>query len=654
MTARPKKPPQNDAPTFGDRVRYRIDLFMSRGPASRFIGLFVLAFLIVLGCGGLADLIAPSGNELKGDLPEAMWWALLRVADAGSMGEDKETWFRVIALLATLGGVMVVAVLIGLVSSTIGEKIEDLRRGKSPVIDSNHILILGFCEKVYPILRELREANANQKSATVVILSPFDKIEVEAQVRERLGDLRTTRVVVRQGSAFSPGDLRKVGAGRAKSIIVLSEAVDAEGTDPDMNAIKAVLALRRVSGALTKNHAVVEVVQSHRIPVIQRLGGKGVEVVAMRDTLARLMVQTARQSGLAGVYRELLRFEGSELYIKGFPELAGTRFGDVHQLLQRAVAMGIRRVDGDTGNIQVLVNPAPSLAILPGDELLVLAEDDDSFGVDPAGPMPTEMLSPPPFAGRGKSAERILVMGFRSDLEDLIAEFDNYASVGSELHLMAGDHDLAAMPVGKDLKKLTLKILAGDPTNPFDLTEIENGTYDSVLLVANDTLTPDEADARTVISLLMLRDLFEKKGPGQRPRIISEILDTRTKDLVSTDDSSDFVVSSEMTSMLLAQVAEQRELNLVFADLFSPDGSEIYLKSTDRYVASGRSVSWLTVQNVAKQFNEVAIGCYRPGVDPLLNPSQQAALCFRPGDKLIVIAEDDGETAFAGSISEAA
>src|SRR6185295_16228101 len=131
-----------------------------------------------------------------------------------------------------------------------GDKIEDLRKGKSPVIDENHTLILGYGEKIFPILRELREANSNQSHASIVILSPSDKEEVENTVKERMGDMLTTRVVVRQGSPYSPHELRKVGAGRARSIIVLASDVhdddpadDTAGGGADMGAIKVLLAL---------------------------------------------------------------------------------------------------------------------------------------------------------------------------------------------------------------------------------------------------------------------------------------------------------------------------------------------------------------------------------------------------------------------------
>ena len=63
-----------------------------------------------------------------------------------------------------------------------------------------------------------------------MILSPADKEEVETTVRERMGDMWTTRVIVRQGSPYSPADLRKVGAGRARSIIILSSDVGSRPT----------------------------------------------------------------------------------------------------------------------------------------------------------------------------------------------------------------------------------------------------------------------------------------------------------------------------------------------------------------------------------------------------------------------------------------
>lgn len=50
---------------------------------------------------------------------------------------------RLVSLLMTLGGMVIFAMLIGIISEDIGAFVDNLREGKSRVIVSNHTLILG-------------------------------------------------------------------------------------------------------------------------------------------------------------------------------------------------------------------------------------------------------------------------------------------------------------------------------------------------------------------------------------------------------------------------------------------------------------------------------------------------------------------------------
>lgn len=637
----------DDAPSLGDKVRYQVDRFLSWSPIARFVGLFGLSFILVFTCAVFAKLVMPAPEEPGEtfDLFEALWWAMTRVADAGTMGDDKGTLVRFVATMATLSGVGVVALLIGLVSSTIGDKIEDLRKGRSPVIDEKHTLILGYNEKVFAILRELREANSNQAHAAIVILSETDKEEVENAVRERMGDMRSTRVVVRQGSPFSVHDLRKVGAGRARSIIILAAEEVGDGDDAqDMSAIKSLLALRRIPGALSKNHAVVELLDASRRTVVEQLGAGGVEVVAMAETLSRMMVQTARQNGLAAVYRDLLTYEGSEFYFTPVGPLAGKEYRDAQWATKDAVVCGVRRAEAGKAAVCTL-NPPEDFSLLEGDELLVIAEDDDSFSLNATH----EPTVPEGFTGATATArkpERLLVCGMSPKLGDMLREFDNYVLPGSEAWLMPGqDKDAFTVFIKEQvggLKNLKLKYVEGDPTVPEALKRVASPDFAVAMVVADTSRAADEADARTVISVLLLRDLF-RAFKDKKPRIISEILDPRTKDLLEQDYGADFVVSAEMTSMLLAQVSERRELNAVFADLFDSDGNEIYLKRAACYALLGYTTPWLTVQKVARTRGEVAIGYLKLGGTPLINPKQDEAVVFAEEDRIIVIAEDDAE-----------
>lgn len=640
----------SDVPSFGDKVRYQVDRFLSWSPLARFVGLFGLSFLLVALNALFVRIVMPQPEDPaeRFDYLEAMWWALGRVADAGTMGDDSGTAVRAVAIFTTLCGVGVIALLIGLVSSTIGDKLDDLRKGKSPVIDEGHTLILGFGEKVFAILRELREANANQKRATVVILSPHDKEEVETTVRERMGDMGPTRIVVRQGSPSSVHDLKKVGAGRAKSIVVLSIEPNGDVDDvdaaSDMNGIKTLLALRRIPGALSKNHVVVELADAGRQPVIEQLGSGGVEVVAMAETLSRMMVQTARQNGLAAVYRDLLSYEGSEFYFKNFPELAGQPFGDAQWKMKDAVVCGVRTVSGK-GIASCIINPNDEFVLGDKDELLVIAEDDDSFSLtaDHQPVVPDEFRGAEPIQ---RKPERLLICGRSPKLGDMLKEFDNYVLPGSEAWLMPGESrdtfaEFIKAEVGA-LKNLKLKHVEGDPTVPDALKRVVSPDFVTAMVVADMDIDAEEADAKTVITVLLLRDLFRPLG-AKKPRIISEILDPRTKDLLEQDYGADFVVSSEITSMLLAQVSERRELNAVFSDLFDSDGNEVYLKRAACYAVLATETGWMSVQKVARDRREVAIGYMKLGEPPVINPRQDTVMIFDGEDRIIVLAEDDSE-----------
>lgn len=639
---------ESDLPSTGDKVRYQIDRFLSWSPLARFIGLFGISFTLITIAATLSYFVIPVDEEHPRDFLEQMWWALTRVADAGTMGDDTGTVVRAVAVFSTLSGVFVVALLIGLVSSTIGDKLEDLRKGHSPVVDVGHTLILGWGEKVFAILRELREANSNQKTS-IVILSHVDKEQVETEVRERMGDMLTTRVVVRQGSTFSPQDLKKVGAGRARSIIILaSEAAEEEGTedgDADMAAIKTLLALRRIPGALTKNHATVELIDGARKQVVEQLGNGGVEVVAMEETLSRMMVQTSRQTGLAEVYRNLLSYEGSEFYFKAFPELNGKPFGDAQWAMKDAVVVGYRRPGQGDQPAQCVLNPKDEVELQDGDELLVIAEDDDSFGLGAqhAPAVPDGFKGADPIA---RKPERLLVCGSSPKLGDMLREYDNYVLPGSEAWLMPGEDkegftEFIKSEVGS-LKNLKLKYVEGDPTNPEALKKVASPDFYCALIVADTSMPEEEADAHTVMTVLLLRDLFKDFG-DKKPRLISEILDPRTKDLLEQDYGADFVVSSEMTSMLLAQISERRDLNAVFADLFDSDGNEVYLKRAACYVELDTETNWMAVQKMARIRGEVAIGYMKRGASPVINPPQGENLAYAAEDRIIVVSEDDAE-----------
>jgi hypothetical protein len=158
-------------------------------------------------------------------------------------------------------------------------------------------------------------------------------------------------------------------------------------------------------------------------------------------------------------------------------------------------------------------------------------------------------------------------------------------------------------------------------------------------------MDPQQADARTLITLLHLRDIADRLN--QDFSIVSEMLDIRNRELADATRADDFIVSDKLISLLLSQVSENRELAAVFTELFSPAGSEIYLKPAGDYVEPGRPVDFYTVLESARRQGQIAIGyrlCSRAfdhdaayGVK--LNPRKSDRFTLAPDDKVIVLAE---------------
>lgn len=63
----------------------------------------------------------------------------------------------------------------------------------------------------------------------------------------------------------------------------------------------------------------------------------------------------------------------------------------------------------------------------------------------------------------------------------------------------------------------------------------------------------------------------EMQQASNKSIIISEILDSRTRNLVSVSRISDYVLSNELVSMALAMVAEDKQINRVLEELFAEE-----------------------------------------------------------------------------------
>ncbi len=630
-------------PTLRQRLRYHFDNLMSRGTPAMIGMLFVLSLAVVLLAGAviaLAGFTQDGGAALP--FPEAVWESLMRTLDSGTMGGDEGTGFRAVMLFVTLGGIFIVSALIGVLNNAIEGQIERLRKGRSRVLETNHTVVLGWSAQIYTVLDELMVANENQPNARIVVLANKDKVEMEDEIRDRVEVRGKTRIICRSGSPIDPNDLEIVSPHTAKSIIVLPP----ENSDPDTDVIKTVLAITNNPNRHEKPyHIVTQIRKSENLSLIRIVSERDdVQTVFTEEIIARVVAQTSRQSGLSVVYTELMNFSGDEIYFKNEPALMGKTFGEALLLYEDSCVLGLRRMKGG-----ILLNPGMDMQIESGDQVIAISEDDDTIRLANSNLIPVnEQAIRSGQEPHKPHTEKCLILGWNRSGAIIVRELDHYVPKGSLITIVADIYGIEKQleVQGVKLKNQKLDVRDGDATDRALLNALKVEEYNHVIVLAYSTLEPQEADAKTLVTLLHLRDMA---GRDATPfSIVSEMLDIRNRELAEVTQVDDFIVSEHLISLMLAQLSENPDLYDVFADIFDPEGSEIYLKPVRDYVETGTPVNFYTVVEAARRRGETAIG-YRIASESKdagkaygvhTNPKKSTEVTFAPEDKVIVFAEE--------------
>jgi voltage-gated potassium channel Kch len=631
-------------PTFRQRLRYQFDNLMSQGTPAMIGMLFVMSLAIVTIAGVIISIFNFTQLNDPTPLPfgEAAWESLMRTLDPGTMGADTGSEFRIVMLFVTLGGIFIVSALIGVLNNAIEGQMNRLRKGRSRVLESGHTLVLGWSPQVFTILNELMIANENQPRARIVVLADKDKVEMEEEIWERVERRGKTRIICRSGSPIDPNDLEIASPHTAKSIIVLPPEIN----DPDTEVIKTVLAItNNPQRRAEKYHIVTQIRFSKNIPVINMVGEDDfVQTILTRDLIARVVAQTSRQSGLSIVYTELMNFGGDEIYFQHEPALAGKTFGDTLLMYEDSCVMGLRKKDGT-----IFVSPPMDMIIETGDDIFAISADDDTVRLSNRNLIPIDETHIRSSSNPSKpQPEKCLIIGWNRSGPIIVREMDNYVPKGSLMTIAADIYGIDKQMKNKGirLKNQKLNIVEGETTDRELLNSLGVKDYDQVIVLANSTLNPQEADAKTLVTLLHLRDMAEE---DETPfSIVSEMLDLRNRELAEATQVDDFIVSEHLISLMMSQISEDPNLYRIFMDLFDPEGVEIYLKPISDYVATGQPVNFYTVIEAARRRGETAIG-YRivhesnnagKSYGVYTNPKKSKEVMFTPEDKVIVLSEE--------------
>ncbi len=594
----------------------------------------IVTFAVVLTASLLLRRagVSLSGSENAGWF-EDFWQSLLRTLDTGTMAGDSGWRQRLVALVVTVFGLLVLGTLIGVIASGVEAQIDRMKRGRSAVVESDHIVVLGASSLLPGVVDQLLRANAERHIA-IVVMGDGDPAELSEEIRAGVEHLFGNRLVFRAGDPTRLADLELVRLGHCRTVVVLNGDGDHVG---DARAVHTVLAVREfLRGARRDPDRTPIVVVLDEIAVASTLASalpNAVHPIVMAQAVARNVVFALRERGLGAVMAELSDFRGADIYVSPCAELVGTRFGDIV-----SGASGFRPIGRMSESGSVELRPSPDAVIADGDRLVVVAHRSPvDFGLgDGTGAL---VVSEPMDVRSASTTQHVLVVGWSGLGRPMLEGWAMSARPGSTVEVVfdprvidEGEIDVPELAgISVVLRSHDGGASAGGARVAPDVTTI-------ALLAYRDHLETDEVDSRALLELMKLRRELTARV-GAMPRLVVELTDAGNAPLAGVVGADEVMVTPDMSSRLLAQLVDDPSRRAVYLALYDPAGPSIHMVSAERLGIAGE-VSMREIVVTAAAHGLLAIGWRTTadgGAGLVLDPSDDQRVVITATVEIVVV-----------------
>lgn len=490
----------------------------------------------------LAYLLHP---DLYGDIIRALWESgITWMLEPGFYNPELPYAIRIMSIIVIITSMITFSGgIIGYVANLFSSIIDNAKLGKNKLYLEQHIVILNWNYKALELIADYRY---DDQTTTVVILSHFDKEDIEKEINRKLFGFpkakKKLNIIVRQGEVFSKSDLHKVCVEHAKSIIILSDESHAYTTAHlDVLAMKTLMLISQLNHQHIQN-VLVEVKQQHTMTLItdyiaknSALGSKILPILP-DELMGRLIAQTLLMPELNKVYQELFSFEGVEFY--SIPKEDPKRFMETH------------------------TNAIPIYTY--NQQLYVLSENEELIAKQRIEPLKT--YTKIEFNGLKRYIEKhIVIFGHNHKLPYIIDSINLYDKENqTKTHVMLID--------------------SNDPSVIAKTTSTLS-KIDHILILSADDLKPEEYDSDVLVTLLMTQELAKKHGA----EIIIELLDPRHYDIAQSYNVKNTIISNEYISHIMTQLSKNCSLYQLFIDLLTYDALDSEEESYEVYTYQAKN-----------------------------------------------------------------
>ena len=630
------------------RARYLIDRAFAREFAGQLLLLFVLVVTVTLfGMTAVFFGLFSAENANISGIPrnvdkgfwDSLWWSLNQVLRLRGFERMYGATGAVLAYAFFLSvmGLVVFSVLISLINNTMRSRIEALRRGETPVLERNHVLVLGWNNKVFSVLRQLASLEPGIKA---VILAPIEINEMQEELRVAGIPREPITVILRSGIPSNRSELERVALDRASSVIILSTDAD------DSESIKSMVLLAAKNDWPGKAPTLTSEIAHERNYELARIASREkLQIVSSAKVISKVIVQAIRNPGLSSIYNELFSPHGNGIYVQQVPECTDVAIEDIAYRITDAIPIGITWEKQKDGKLQhaAALNPEPDYEIAEDEKLVLVARGLPVHYVASETGYQSQLARQG--GGHTRVPRRVLLIGWTDMIHDILLELDAHALQGTGISILSGKTPEEAGKLIEEhqqegFKNLELAFITGDAVDAAVYAEIDLSSYQSVVVLADDWGDKEgDVDTRTLRILLRLSDL--RKYDKVHAHTVVELMDEANRDLIVGLGVDDVVISPNVVSAQLAQIARQDVLGPIYRELLSAGGIEISLRPAGDYVALDTDCHYNDLIYAAQQKLEIALGLRlaRNNGQVLLNPPRDKTWRLAEDDQLIVLAQ---------------
>ncbi|MFJ1967270.1 NAD-binding lipoprotein [Streptomyces sp. NPDC087903] len=611
-------------------MRYLFDRTLARSTGALLGWLAVCCLAVVVPVSALLVWTDPAAPRSVAGRLTAVWRTSAETLRLGGVtGAPLRMLLSVMLGLITL---LCVSTVVGVVATGLGDRLVDLRRGRSMVVERDHIVVLGWSDQVFTVVGELMAARTGGERGVVTVLAERDPAEMESALGAALGGRAGVRLVCRTGAPSDLEALRLVSPGSAAAVVVLPT----DDADGDVAVVRVLLALRALLGPEAGPPVVAAVRDGRHVPAARLAAGPRGTVLETDRTTARLLVQSARRPGLSRAVRDLLDFSGAEFHVCDVPHMAGLTFEEVALRFDASCAVGLVRADGSA-----LLTPPPRTVLVRGDRLVAVAHDD-RVGPPTDCEAHVDVSAMAPVRALPEATSRMLLLGWNRRAPMIVDLLRRSARPGCVLDVVTRP-DLGPAPTSvlpsQPAEPLHVEYHAGDVDDPETWRGLDLFGYDSIIVLGADQESgPERSDNRTLLTLLTLE--AQQERAGRTLPVLAELRDPRARTVAPLGPASDAVVRGELTALLMAQIAHSPDLAIVFEEVFATRGGALALRAAHHYVLPGREASFATVVRAALRRGECAIG-YRTHAPSANHPHDGIHLCPHKRMRRVWSAEDE-------------